>query len=393
MKKQLIIAGACLSAMLASTTQSFAQGGAGDLFKGGATEANILMNGYFGPVLKAFGSGLNAGWYNTAKPHGTGGFDVTGGASLTFAPSADEMYSIAGLTTLKPMNGATTAPSLFGSKEEANLPYLNIIVANPAYKYAQDNGVADPTAQLGISKDTSLASFRLPAGMGTNMFPVPFAQFAIGIYKNTEVMIRFLPTITASDFKVGMYGFGVKHDIKQWIPVIKEQKIWDLSAMFGYTRFDAKLALEEVEAGAAYGSTTGNTINVNAKPDNGSIEMTSSAWNIQVITSAKLAIFTPYLGLGYQHSSTDFKVKGQFPYTQYRAIDPNDPTSIGKKEVLLTPKDAVSLNGTSSGFRATMGARIKLFVFTIHGDYTFAEYNMATLGVGVNLQSIVPFKL
>ncbi len=389
MKKQLIIAGACLSAMLASTTHSFAQGGAGDLLKGGITDANTLMNGYFGPILKSFGAGLNGGWYNTAKPHGTGGFDITLGATLTFAPPADETFGITNFKSLRPLNGATTAPSIFGSDDKNKVPTLELRTSNPAYEYAQKNGL--PTT--GMSPDTSVGTFNTPVGLGSNMFGVPFAQVAIGIYKNTEVMIRFVPTTKADKFEVGLWGFGVKHDIKQWIPVIKEQKIWDLSAMFGYTSFSSKLGLDEVKPDVDYGTTTGNTTNTNVKPDNGSIEMTSSAWNIQILTSAKLLFFTPYMGLGFQHASTDFKLKGQFPYTQYKAIDQNDPSSIGKKEVVLTPKDAVSLNGTTSGFRATFGARFKFLILTIHGDYTFAEYNMATIGVGLNLQSIVPFKL
>ena len=31
-----------------------------------------------------------------------------------------------------------------------------------------------------------------------------------------------------------------------------------------------------------------------------------------------------------------------------------------------------------------MGARLKLFLFTIHAEWTKAEYNMFTIGIGLN---------
>ena len=40
--------------------------------------------------------------------------------------------------------------------------------------------------------------------------------------------------------------------------------------------------------------------------------------------------------------------------------------------------------GGVNGFKATMGARIKLLLFTIHVDWTKAEYDMFTIGIGLN---------
>ena len=36
-----------------------------------------VIEAYFTPMAKSFGAGLNNGWYNTAKPHSLGGFDIT----------------------------------------------------------------------------------------------------------------------------------------------------------------------------------------------------------------------------------------------------------------------------------------------------------------------------
>ena len=40
--------------------------------------------------------------------------------------------------------------------------------------------------------------------------------------------------------------------------------------------------------------------------------------------------------------------------------------------------------GGVNGFKATMGARVKLFLFTLHVDWTKAEYDVFTIGIGLN---------
>jgi len=45
-------------------------------------KARNLIEGYIGPFGNSVGAGINNGWYNTAKPHKLGGFDVTVTANL-----------------------------------------------------------------------------------------------------------------------------------------------------------------------------------------------------------------------------------------------------------------------------------------------------------------------
>ena len=40
-------------------------------------DAKTVVESYIEPLGKSIGTGLNAGWYNTAKPHKPLGFDVT----------------------------------------------------------------------------------------------------------------------------------------------------------------------------------------------------------------------------------------------------------------------------------------------------------------------------
>ncbi len=48
----------------------------------------------------------------------------------------------------------------------------------------------------------------------------PTAQLSLGIYKNTDLKVRYLPEISSNDTKIKAFGVGVMHDVKQHIPGI-----------------------------------------------------------------------------------------------------------------------------------------------------------------------------
>ncbi len=385
MKKHLLKATAILFvASVLSTQNATAQSGSGSIIQGGLTDANALMGAYAGPLLKSFGAGLNGGWFNTAKPHGIGGFDFTVASNITFAPTADQSFDVAGLgmknIRLQPGEKATS-PTVFGDGNPG--PLVGLYGKSPI-----------------TGQDTLQSKFNLPQGAGVNIFAVPTAQLNVGVGYGTEVAIRFVPDLSFGSANVGMWGVAVKHDFKQWIPAIKEMP-FDLSAMFGYTSVSASFKTDPLKADASsntvYDPNPGKTYN------NQKMEFASSGWTANVLISKKLLFFTPYLGLGYQYASTTLKMAGDYPITDFNpnynpaigygtpGYDANNPNSHPK--IVSTFHDPVTISGVISGARATLGFRLKLAVLTIHADYTFAEYSVASVGVGLNIQSIKPFKL
>jgi opacity protein-like surface antigen len=384
---------AAAAVLTASAINVMAQGDAAQLIKAGTADINTLFSGYMGPLMKSFGAGLNGGWYQTAKPHGIGGFDLTVSFNAAFAPTADQSYDITKFNALKVSSknpGETTAPSIFG--KSGNGPEMDVMAKNPAYTQFASAfpGVPNPNSQ-----DTAVTSFALPPGLGVNLFPVPTAQFSVGVGFGTEIGIRFIPNISTGDLSTGLWGFAVKHDFKQWIPGMKELP-FDLSAMFGYTSFNLENKFTKENSIKPESGSDVQPDNSGRLYDNQKITMESNAWTANVIISKKLGPFTPYLGVGYQSSNTTLNLEGNYPITiineNYNpAALPGSPNSYIKKTDALA--DPISIDGSLNSFRANAGFRLKLLVLTIHGDYTFGKYNVASVGLGINLQSIAPFKL
>jgi hypothetical protein len=340
MKKNQLLIVFALSAL--ATVPTYGQFGDIDqLLKGSKADANYLAQGYLTPAMNTFGNGLNQGWYNTAANHKKFGVDLTVSVSSIQFPSSDEKYFVDNnkLTTLRvadegsPSNaptftkGGANAPTLFGSD-----------AVTPRYYFK-----SDPTNSTFINGPTgSNVKKDIPLGG----IPVPMINLGIGIPGNTDLRFRYATT-SSTGTSVNLWGVGVLHDVKQHIPGIKMLP-FDLSAFVGYTSFKAETTFGPGQTGLA--------------------EFTATT--IQALVSKKFAVLTLYGAGGYNIANGSFKAKGSF--------DSGTPG--------VTLVDPVSISSSSSGPRVTAGLRLKLAVFTIHGDYTFQKYNTLTVGFGISVR-------
>lgn len=310
------------------------------LFQGSAADAKYLAEGYVSPAMKAFGYGLNNGWLTTAKPHKIAGFDLTISANPVFVPTSDQLFLVdntkmTGLQMTKDINGQDPGPTGKG---------------NMATLFGPDKGATFTT------KNTiPTASFTSPEGVGIKFLPVPTVHLGFGLPKGFDLKVRFVPSISFgsgdSKGKVGLWGIGVMHDFKQWIPGMK-QLPFDLSAFVGYTKMNLSVAISE-------------------GGPNGKGEFSSSATTFQVIISKKISVLTPYAAVGINAATTKFDVKGNYDFNN------NGNTSDAGE------KDPFSLSVGSNGPRITGGLRLKFGPLAFHGDYTLAKYKSASVGVGI----------
>lgn len=313
-----------VSGLLVSSN-TWAQGDLEQLLRGSQADANYLAQGYLEPALNAIGSGLNQGWYNTAANHKKFGFDLTVSLSSIQFPSEDMTYFVDNqkLQTLQ-IVGDPNAPTFVGSD------------VAPTYAY----------------KAPLTGSFQGPPGVNVSSLPLgglplPIFNLGIGLMWNTDLKIRWASFSPSGGANVNLFGLAVQHDIKQHIPGIKELP-FDLSALVGYTSFSSEVGFDP-----AFPDQKGKT--------------DFSATTIQGLIGKKFSVLTVYGGVGYNFSSGSFKATGTYTdgVTGNTFVDPINTTA------------------SVSGPRFTGGLRLKLAVFTLHGDYTFQRYNTITVGFGI----------
>ena len=193
----------------------------GDLIKGSLKDANYLVEGYVTPVMNGIGNGLNQGWYNTAKVHKTLGVDFTISATLVYVPSADQFYLVDNnrldQVKLVSYDGQQVSPTA-----SANVP--TIFGPDKPTTYEVNGQQFPGPPGLDLKNAIKIA----------NALPVPIYNLGIGLPKGFDLKIRFAPTLTAGNLKFNLFGIGVMHDVKQYIPGVKALP-FDLSAFVGYT--------------------------------------------------------------------------------------------------------------------------------------------------------------
>jgi hypothetical protein len=182
-------------------------------------------------------------------------------------------------------------------------------------------------------------------------------QLGFGLPKGFDLKLRFFPSTKIGDNgTVQLFGIGVMHDVKQYIPGIKLAP-FDLSAFVGYTH----LKLD-------YGLDT-------AHPDqHGVYEV--NATTIQGLISKKFSVLTVYGGLGYNIAKSSIALNGKY--------DINGDGVYGDKS--LGEVDPLNSKFAASGPRMTAGFRLKLAVLTLHADYTLQKYNALTVGIGISVR-------
>ena len=339
------------------SSASMAQLGNVDFLKSGGVDGGKIIKAYINPWVNAFGAGLSGGWYNTAKPHKLGGFDLTTSIDVGIVPTSEETYNVAnlGLTTL---TGSGTASTVAGPDK-----------AGPAL-----------TKTVG---GFTIPAFTLPKGINWRYIPAPVLQLGLGLPLGTEVKVRYLPKINLDKGNITLWGVGLMHSIMQYIPGNKLSP-FDLSIFGGYTKLEGNLKLT-MNPDPAIPLAAGYTFPTNAFADQ-NLKLTVSAYNVSAIASVNLRVITFYCGLGYNKTSTDIKISGNFPLP---AADPATlPTGIRYNSTSLLKGTDIIIPSFKNdpNLRANIGFRLKLAVITIHADYTRALYNVVSVGLGISFR-------
>jgi hypothetical protein len=334
---------------------SFSQFKDVDFLRSAPADGVKYLEAYISPWANAFGAGLNGGWYNTAKPHKLFGFDITLNTSVGIVPTSAQTFDASKIGLSTSISGAGISSTVAGPDK-----------AGPSMSYSA-NGV-------------TLATFNAPQGANWRYIPVPTAQVGIGLPFGTELKVRFVPKINIKDGNISLWGVGLVHSILQYLPGNKLLP-FDVSLFGGYTKLTANVPLS-LQPGTP---TNYSTYKLATSFTDQNLNVVVGALNISAIASLNLPVITFYGGLGYSKTKTTIDLSGNFPLPQAVAIptphaEYNDN---GVKKGSDFPKMDIK---NFSGMRANIGFRIKLAVITIHADYTRAQYNVLTAGLGVSFR-------
>lgn len=335
------------SFLFSVVSQLVAQGTNFDAFlRAGADDASTLVRNYMEPLVVGFSYGMSNSWYNSAKTHKPLGFDLSITANLTSVPTSKEYFTFnpAEYSNVTSTGETDQIPTIMSSDDDNG--------AQLTFSYYEEttgetiNGTFAP-AGLGIRER-----------FGYNVVPSPMVQLGVGTFKNTDIIIRYTPEITYGEFKTNVFGMGIKHDIKQWIPGIKRVPI-DISILAGFSGFDNSMDMSDLEL---EGENQEAIFNINN-------------WTVQGIVSKKISVLTFYGAIGYSSVTSSLKLNGTYIIDD--EVDPSSSFSV---------TNPIDITYNENSWRMTGGLRLKLAFFSIHSDYTWQEYHIISAGIGFSFR-------
>lgn len=348
MKKLLTFFAAVL--LFFSSFNLKAQVDIGLLLEGGAQDLNTYLENYMSPLFRGLGFGMNGGWYQTAKPHKTLGFDLSVSMIASQVPDANQFFTFNNSDyTNFFVEGANSAqvPTIMGPNTPADdqIP----IRVRDIFDFDNDGNTQESLYGFGALPGAGWSDSEIGGLLPFNAVPVPMVQLGVGLFKGTDLKVRYIPKYIIEDqASLELLGFGLMHDITQWLPGEKLFPL-SLSVFAGYTGMKTEIFLDK-DAGQ-------------------SMQLEATSFIGQIIASKKLFIFTPYAGIGWAGSNADVTLKGNY-------TDRNDRVYT----------DPLKLQYEDSGFRANLGLMIELAVVRFSGEYAIQEYNSVTLGFGISIR-------
>jgi hypothetical protein len=293
-------------------------------------DVSSFLSAYFSPFANSIGAGLNNGWYNTAKPHKPAGFDVS--LTINLITISDEMkfFNPNDISNFSSSDNST--PTILGDGMGASIDYTS---------------------------DDFSATFTMPEqNIALTSLPVPTLNAGIGLFKGTELNVRYIPTYAfdigfIGEGSVELYGGGIKHDILQWIPVVNKLP-FDLSVQGALSKFKTSFEVE------SRGVKQDVSLNINTNTYN-------------LILSKKFALITAYGSIGYNSVSTSFSSNTNF--------------EIGSGNNTIAFNIPVELEfEAQSVFQAAAGVRLQFAIFTVYANQTFSDYPITSAGFGVSFR-------
>ena len=338
---------------------AYSQSNVVEFLKGGKNDANALVQAYLNPYAMALGDGLNNGWYNSAATHKLFGFDLSISVSAIQIPQGATTFN---LNTIGLSNHLTLenpskniAPTVAGPDVEGPRLNINDLNGNP------------------------IGSFSTPNGTDMDLVPVPMAQIGFGLLPHTDIIGRFVPELkydnSGDEMKIGFWGLGVKHNFKEWIPVLKSLP-FDASVFASYSEINA-------QSDISLGSNDFNDGNVRITfGDNTSqlLKFHTKTSKYGLIVSKKLSILTVFGGIGQSTSETNIDVLGK--YVLETTFQSGGSTYTTKDNL----DDPIALSFKAKNISIDAGLRLKLAFFTLFGSVNKAEYMSYNGGVGLSIR-------
>lgn len=290
-----------------------------------------LSGQYIAPAAEAAAYQSSGGWYTSAKKKDLWDLEISVQGNLLFIPDKSKNFEIdeMRLENLSIQGGNANTPTALGGD--------NYIVLE------------------GSIEDLDPFEFDSPEGINESYAKHAQLQASLGLWEGTTLIGRFSPKIKINKTYYQLLGFGVQHNLSQWIPSIRESS-FSLAGLITYSFYSVSDTFSEVDL------TLGTKLN--------SVVVDGESFMLNLVASKQIKKFNISSAVGMTSSKFEYSVGGED----------------GVLKVLsVLNQEFEDLDRSKTNFKADIGVDYKFHDFSVNTMLTFGSYTNLVLGINYNL--------
>ncbi len=310
MKKVIVILGLLIVSYSAQAQKLV---GLGTLIQGGVSDGEKLISAYILPLNQALMVGLGNssfnGFYDNEDQHR---FSLSLNTSFINIPNKFKSFDVnsLGLESVEPKDPTETiAQTVFGDSATIKLASI--------YGFGITN--------------LRLFSIKTISGSEKNMVPLPYLNATYRI-DNFTFSGQVIPPLTLpnSDIRTWLLGGSIQANAAGFMPTLAELPI-DIQLAAGYYFLGGHSDLEVIPDNVKINVPL--TDDRKGPYDNQELQIKYNSFYTSIYASAKINIFTPFIGVGYSLGFSNINLTGTYPvftkssnsFLGLRAKDVEDP--------------------------------------------------------------------
>jgi hypothetical protein len=300
----------------------------GQILAGSSQDINKYADAFLQPAGVGEIYNISKGWFSTARVHKPLGFDISVKGEIAILPNGSDNFTFnnSDYSTFKLAGSATSAslPTIIGGNTSQVINVSTTVNGQPA-----TTSFNAPNGLIGNSNNSQSSS--------PLVVPLPIVQLSVGIFKHTELKIRYFPKTTFNKFDLSIFGVALQHEFTNYLPFARRIPFLHFSALSGYNNI-------------------------------------LGAFTLQGIASVKFSLLELYAAIGYSTGNSTMNVNGDYT------------VSYNSGTVTTTKSNPVSLSYSAAGLSNTWGIRLNLTILKVYADYTFAKYNGIGAGIALGIR-------
>lgn len=134
----------------------------------------------------------------------------------------------------------------------------------------------------------------------------PFLQASVGLWKETDLTVRYSPDIKISDSEYGIFGVGIKHNISQYFRKEDTDSPFEVALQVAYSNFNSDFSFDAFQIDdpdAMAGEAPLLFVD--------RVDVSADSWLFEALASKQVENFEFFGGIGVIANDVEFMMSGQ----------------------------------------------------------------------------------